>query len=82
MGVDSGLLKAMGPEKEIVLYEGLAHPILCRKVRYYQDSYFTKRLLPKVEVQPLPLEASHAHRNDVRDRVADDERTRASLSAG
>ena len=48
-------LKAMGPEKEIVLYEGLAHPILCRKVRYYKDSYFTKRLLPKVAIDPLRL---------------------------
>ena len=48
-------LKAMGPEKEIVLYEGLAHPILCRKVRYYKESYFTRRLLPKVAVEPLRL---------------------------
>ena len=48
-------LKAMGPEKEIVLYEGLAHPILCRKVRYYKESYFTRRLLPKVTVEPLRL---------------------------
>jgi type IV secretion system protein VirD4 len=48
-------LKAMGPEKEIVLYEGLAHPILCRKVRYYEDSYFTRRLLPKVVVDPLRI---------------------------
>jgi len=48
-------LKAMGPEKEIVLYEGLPHPVLCRKIRYYKDSYFTKRLLPKVEVKPLEL---------------------------
>lgn len=46
-------LKAMGPDKEIVLYEGLAHPVLCRKIRYYKDSYFTKRLLDKVEVKPL-----------------------------
>lgn len=48
-------LKAMGPEKEIVLYEGLPHPVLCRKIRYYKDSYFTKRLLPKTEVKPLAL---------------------------
>ncbi len=48
-------LKAMGPEKEIVLYEGLAHPILCRKVRYYQDGYFTRRLMPKVAIDPLRL---------------------------
>jgi len=49
-------LKAMGPEKEIVLYESLAHPVLCRKIRYYQDRYFTKRLLPKVEIRPLSLD--------------------------
>ncbi len=48
-------LKAMGPEKEIILYEGLPHPVLCRKIRYYKDSYFTKRLLPKVEIAPLEL---------------------------
>ena len=46
-------LKAMGPEKEIVLYEGLAHPVLCRKIRYYKDGYFTRRLMDKVEVKPL-----------------------------
>jgi type IV secretory pathway TraG/TraD family ATPase VirD4 len=46
-------LKAMGPEKEIVLYEGLAHPVLCRKIRYYKDRYFTGRLLPAVEIRPL-----------------------------
>lgn len=50
-------LKAMGPEKEIVLYEGLAHPVLCKKIRYYKDSYFTKRLLPAVEVKELRLNA-------------------------
>lgn len=51
-------LKAMGPEKEIVLYEGLAHPILCRKIRYYKDSHFTRRLLPKATVEPLRLQPS------------------------
>ena len=50
-------LKAMGPEKEIVIYEGLAHPVLCKKIRYYKDSYFTKRLMPAVEVKPLNLDA-------------------------
>lgn len=50
-------LKAMGPEKEIVIYEGLAHPVLCKKIRYYKDSYFTKRLLPAVEVTQLRLNA-------------------------
>lgn len=48
-------LKAMGPEKQIVLYEGLAMPVLCSKVRYYRDSHFTRRLLPKVVVEPLRI---------------------------
>lgn len=51
-------LKAMGPEKQILLYEGLAHPVLCRKIRYYNDRYFTRRLLPRVEVPPLAVDAS------------------------
>ncbi|WP_211327765.1 type IV secretory system conjugative DNA transfer family protein, partial [Solilutibacter pythonis] len=49
-------LKAMGNDKEIVLYEGLAHPVKAEKIRYYQDKYFTKRLLAKVEVKPLEIE--------------------------
>jgi len=48
-------LKAMGPKKEIILYEGLAHPILCRKIRYFEDGRFTRRLLPKASVEPLRL---------------------------
>src|SRR5690606_28774754 len=56
-------LKAMGPDKEIVIYEGLAHPVLCRKIRYYKDSYFTKRLLDKVDVQVLDLGGSAPGKN-------------------
>lgn len=48
-------LKAMGPKKEIVLYEGLAHPILCSKIRFFEDAYFTRRLLPKAHVEPLRI---------------------------
>lgn len=48
-------LKAMGPDRQIILYEGLAHPVLCRKIRYYKDGYFTKRLMPKMEVERLDL---------------------------
>lgn len=48
-------LKAMGNDKEIVLYEGLAQPVKAEKIRYYQDKYFTSRLLPKVEVKPLAI---------------------------
>lgn len=48
-------LKAMGNQSEIVLYEGLAHPIKAQKIRYYEDKYFTQRLLDKVVVDPLVI---------------------------
>lgn len=47
-------LKALGPDKQVLLCEGLAHPVLCDKLRYYRDRRFTRRLLPKVEVPRLP----------------------------
>ena len=43
-------LKAMGNDTEVFLYEGIAHPVKCSKIRYYQDRHFTSRLLPKVDV--------------------------------
>ena len=43
-------LKAMGPDKEVFLYEGIPHPVKCDKIKYYKDRYFTDRLLTKVEV--------------------------------
>lgn len=46
-------LKAMGPDREIVMYEGIAHPVMCEKIRYYKDPHFTRRLLPRVEVAKL-----------------------------
>lgn len=48
-------LKAMGPEKEVFLYEGISHPVMCEKIRYYQDKYFTRRLLPKVDVSMIEV---------------------------
>ncbi|QNP42028.1 type IV secretory system conjugative DNA transfer family protein [Lysobacter solisilvae (ex Woo and Kim 2020)] len=48
-------LKAMGFDKEVVLYEGLPHPVLCEKIKYYEDRYFTSRLLPKVSIPMLEL---------------------------
>jgi type IV secretion system protein VirD4 len=48
-------LKAMGFDKEVFLYEGLRHPVLCEKIKYYQDRYFTSRLLPKVSVPELNI---------------------------
>lgn len=48
-------LKAMGAQTQIVLYEGLACPVRCRKIRYYKDRYFTRRLLPRIPVAPLDV---------------------------
>ncbi len=48
-------LKAMGMEKEVFLYEGIPHPVMCEKIRYYKDSYFTSRLMPKVDIPTLAL---------------------------
>ncbi|WP_164917796.1 type IV secretory system conjugative DNA transfer family protein, partial [Xanthomonas perforans] len=48
-------LKAMGNEKEVFLYEGIPHPVKCDKIRYYEDRYFTARLLPKTEVKTLTI---------------------------
>ncbi|WP_299342409.1 type IV secretory system conjugative DNA transfer family protein [uncultured Pseudoxanthomonas sp.] len=48
-------LKAMGPEKEVFLYEGIPYPVMCEKIRYYQDKYFTRRLLPKVDVSMIEV---------------------------
>jgi type IV secretion system protein VirD4 len=48
-------LKAMGTDKEVFLYEGIPHPVMCHKIRYYQDKYFTARLLPKVDIPKLAV---------------------------
>lgn len=48
-------LKAMGTHKEVFLYEGIPHPVMCEKIRYYEDKYFTARLLKKVDVKPLTV---------------------------
>lgn len=48
-------LKSMSNTKEVFFFEALPHPVMCDKIRYYEDSYFTKRLLPKVEAKRLDL---------------------------
>ena len=50
-------LKSLGKDKEIILYEGLAQPILCEKIRYFEDPYFKQRLLPSAPVPELILRA-------------------------
>jgi len=48
-------LKAIGTDKQIFFFEGIPHPVLCDKIRYYADKHYTQRLLPKVEVRPLKV---------------------------
>ena len=47
-------LKAMDSRQEIVFCEGLAHPVRCRKIRYFDERRYRARLLPPVDVAPLP----------------------------
>ncbi len=71
-------LKAMGPDRQIILYEGLAHPVLCRKIRYYKDGYFTKRLRPKVEIGQLDIgTGEQVAGHGVRTRIGRDEARQA-----
>ena len=46
-------LKALGGERQLLLCEGMAHAVLCDKIRYHRDPYFTARLLPAVTVPAL-----------------------------
>jgi type IV secretion system protein VirD4 len=48
-------LKAIGFDKEIFFYEGIPNPVLCDKIKYFKDKYFTERLLPAVEVKALEI---------------------------
>lgn len=50
-------LKAIGFDKEIFFYEGIPHPVLCDKIKYFQDKYFTERLFPAVKVEPMEIKA-------------------------
>jgi type IV secretion system protein VirD4 len=46
-------LKALGSERQVLLCEGLAHPVLCDKIRYHRDPYFIARLRPAVTIPAL-----------------------------
>ena len=48
-------LKAMAADREVILCEGLAHPVMAGKIRYYEDARFTRRLLPAVPVPTLDI---------------------------
>jgi len=48
-------LKAMGTGKEVILYEGIAHPVKCEKIMYYEDKRFRTKLLPSVDIGVLSV---------------------------
>lgn len=45
----------MGDDKQILLVEGMAHPVMSDKIRYFKETAFKERLLPKVDVPLLTL---------------------------
>jgi type IV secretion system protein VirD4 len=49
-------LKAMGFDKEVFFYEGIPHPVMGQKIKYYEDKHFTQRLLPKVAVPTIKIQ--------------------------
>lgn len=49
-------VKELGNEEALIFYEGL-RPVRCRKLRYYQDRRFTRRLMPPPS-QPIAPDAT------------------------
>jgi type IV secretion system protein VirD4 len=60
-------VKELGTEEAIVFYEGL-RPIRCRKIRYYSDKRFRKRLLSPPAI-PLPPERGRRVPKPAQDEV-------------
>jgi len=52
-------VKEIGQDKEIIALEN-TKPILCEKIRYYDDPVFMSRLLPAPEIPKLDIEAHQA----------------------
>ena len=48
-------LKAMSPEKEILLIEGMNNPAQVDKIRYYQEKMFKERLMKPVVIPTLQI---------------------------
>lgn len=48
-------IKALGDDKQILILEGLAHPVMSQKIRYFKEAAFKQRLMPPVGVPLLPV---------------------------
>jgi type IV secretion system protein VirD4 len=63
--------KELGRDRLVVICEN-CKPILCEKIRYFQDKAFTARLLPAPKVEPMRMEL-HQAKTQQRWRIAEDE---------
>ena len=66
-------LKAMGPDREVFLFEGIPHPVKCDKIKYYQDKLFTQRLIGKTNVPVLSIMKQPADKNTLSTSTASDQ---------
>jgi type IV secretion system protein VirD4 len=73
-------VKELGPEQAIVFYEGL-RPIRCRKIRYFADKRFRKRLLPAPD-SPVPFQRARSGAPTAQSEPPREEPAREELSAG
>ncbi len=48
-------LKSMPNTKQIIIYEGVENPIMCDKIRYYEETIFKKRLEGKSSIPKLNI---------------------------
>ena len=53
-------IKALGSKRQILLIEGLEHPVLADKIRYYRERRFRRRLLKPVKPPPAVAPSHHA----------------------
>ena len=53
-------IKALGSKRQILLIEGLEHPVLADKIRYYRERRFKRRLLKPVKPPPAVAPSHHA----------------------
>lgn len=63
-------LKAMGPDKQIIFCEGLAHPALCEKIRYFKDKWFKDRVKTPVNIPELKIREARDDKDVVKKTYA------------
>lgn len=61
-------LREMSKDKEIIIFEGISHPIMAEKNQYYSDPVFMARFLPfkgKARVLSIEERAEFNHSNEI-----------------